>query len=152
MYNVVARLEEDEELTDEERRLYESAACGVLRDLHTAVDELTARCYGWPWPLTDREILERLVALHDERLREERHGQVRWLRPDYQIARLAPGEFVEQADMLPDSDAPPSVVEPEIAQWPESAVEQLASVKASVSVKPGDAKQVTKRFRGAKKG
>jgi hypothetical protein len=34
------------------------------------------------------EILERLVALHDERVEEEKRGTVRWLRPEYQIPRF----------------------------------------------------------------
>jgi hypothetical protein len=35
--------------------------------------------------LTDSKILERLVALNVQRAREEAAGQIRWLRPDYQI-------------------------------------------------------------------
>lgn len=45
--------------------------------------------YGWPWPMGRAEILERLVALHDERVAEEQRGIVCWLRPDYQIPRFA---------------------------------------------------------------
>ena len=47
-----------------------------------------AEAYGWPWPMEKEEILERLVALLDERVEEEQRGIVRWLRPDYQIPRF----------------------------------------------------------------
>lgn len=38
-----------------------------------------------------KEILERLVALHGERVAEESVGKVRWLRPEDQIPWYAPG-------------------------------------------------------------
>ena len=46
------------------------------------------RAYGWPADLSDEQLLERLVALNKERAGEESRGEVRWLRPDYQIARF----------------------------------------------------------------
>src|SRR5690606_28309898 len=77
MYNVVEKLRSGEELTHPERRVHELAACGVLRDLHHELDAAVARCYGWEWPLPEDIILERLVALHDERRAEEEAGTVR---------------------------------------------------------------------------
>lgn len=57
----------------------------IPRDLHDELDALVAHAYGWPWPMPKEEILDRLVALHDARVVEEKAGKVRWLRPDYQI-------------------------------------------------------------------
>lgn len=149
MYNVVEKLRSGEALTEEERRIHEQAACGVLRDIHDKLDEAVARCYGWPWPLPADEILERLVVLHDERIAEERGGQVRWLRPEYQIRRFAPGEQVEQTTVLDEEGKAEKAVEVAVA-WPESAVEQLAAVKASVGANPGNPGDVSKRFKRAK--
>ncbi len=55
-----------------------------IDDLDTAV----AVAYGWPADLSDNDILARLVALNQERAKEEAAGQVRWLRPDYKIPRF----------------------------------------------------------------
>src|SRR5690606_16502491 len=61
----------------------------ILRELHDTIDELTADAYGWPQDLSEGEIIERLVALNQERAREEAEGHVRWLRPEYQAPRFA---------------------------------------------------------------
>jgi aspartate/glutamate racemase len=37
-------------------------------------------------------LLERQVALHDERVEEEKRGVIRWLRPECQIPRFAPAD------------------------------------------------------------
>src|SRR5690625_2965816 len=39
----------------------------------------------------EEELLARLVALNQERAAEEKRGQVRWLRPDYQTDRKSVG-------------------------------------------------------------
>ena len=62
MYNVVAKLRSGAALTPKERTIHELAACGVLRDMHDELDALVAEAYGWPWPMTDAGILDRLVA------------------------------------------------------------------------------------------
>lgn len=60
----------------------------ILKELHDELDAAVFRAYGWPEDLSDEQILERLVALNQERAEEEARGQVRWLRPDYQIPRF----------------------------------------------------------------
>ncbi|MEO5728328.1 MAG: class I SAM-dependent DNA methyltransferase, partial [Byssovorax sp.] len=89
MYNVIDRLRSGEALTKAEREVHELAACGTLRDLHDELDRRVAEAYGWTWPEAPAVILERLVTLHDLRIQEEGAGTVRWLRPEYQIARFA---------------------------------------------------------------
>ncbi len=62
----------------------------LLLDLHQKLDAAVAQAYGWPVELSDAEILERLVALNQERAAEEAQGQIRWLRPEYQAGSPAP--------------------------------------------------------------
>ena len=146
MYNVVEKLRSGEALTPKERTIHELAACGVLRDLHDELDALVAQAYGWPWPMPREEILERLVALHDERVAEEERSIIRWLRPEYQIPRFAPdaasaglattAELAvgarSGANELEAGGLRTAAAEP-TRPWPASAVEQLAAVSALVS-------------------
>jgi hypothetical protein len=131
MYNVVEKLRSGELLTPKERTIHELAACGVLKDLHDELDQLVAEAYGWPWPMEREEILERLVALHDERVEEEKRGMVRWLRPDYQIPRF--GQDLPEAALPLERPAAAEgkAVAPE--SWPAKAVDQLAAVGAILS-------------------
>jgi hypothetical protein len=140
MYNVVEKLRSGEALTPKERAIHEVAACGILKDMHDALDALVAEAYGWPWPMEREEILERLVALHAERVAEEARGEIRWLRPEYQIPRFAP----ERLDLptAPVAVAPVGDTAPATVPWPATAVEQLAALKALVergSVSVGEA-------------
>ena len=150
MYNVVEKLRANAPLTPKERAIHELAACGVLRDLHDELDALVAEAYGWPWPMEKEEILERLVALHDERVEEEKRGLVRWLRPDYQIPRFGadlppvPLELVAAATaaQAPDVERRP---------WPATAVEQLAALGALVAQRHVNADEATAHFTNAKR-
>jgi hypothetical protein len=150
MYNVVEKLRSNSPLTPKERAIHELAACGVLRDLHDELDALVAEAYGWPWPMEKEEILERLVALHDERVEEEKRGLVRWLRPDYQIPRFgadlpqAPLELVASATAAraPDIERRP---------WPVTAVEQLAALGALITQRHVSADEATAHFANAKR-
>lgn len=150
MYNVVAKLRAGEPLTAKERPIHETAACGVLKDLHDELDALVAEAYGWPWPMEREEILERLVALHDDRVAEEKAGHIRWLRPDYQITRFAP-ETAPAELALPESKrvVPTAAVLPKPTPWPSQSVEQLGAVKAVASRVGKDPKAVLGAFTGA---
>jgi hypothetical protein len=135
MYNVVEKLRSGGALTPKEREVHQIAACGVLHDLHNELDTLVAEAYGWSWPMEREEILGRLVALHDERVEEERRGLVCWLRPEYQIPRFRHG-----GDAAPtaEQDAPGAEpgalpVTPVRHPWPVGAVEQITALKAQVA-------------------
>ncbi len=65
-----------------------AARVGIIDQLHDQIDAAVAAAYGWPADLPPSEIVARLVALNATRAADERGGQVRWLRPDYQIARF----------------------------------------------------------------
>ena len=85
IYDVITKLRSTEVFTPEERMVHRIAAGRILREMHHDLDGLVARAYGWRWPMSKSDILNRLVELHDERVEEEKAGRVRWLRPDYQI-------------------------------------------------------------------
>ena len=120
----------------------------MLRDLHDELDALVAEAYGWPWPMEKEEILERLVKLHDERVEEEKRGQIRWLRPDYQIPRFAPAGTPAT---LAIPDAPEAAAEPAaLRPWPATAVEQLAAIGALVGQEPRLADEIGAAFAKAK--
>lgn len=152
MYNVVEKLRSGEKLTEKERAVHEIAACGVLKDLHDELDRLVAQAYGWPWPMEREEVLERLVALHDERVEEEKRGIIRWLRPEYQVPRFggAAPAAAEPALALPEEPAAASVVAPQEARpWPAGAIEQIGAVKAHVAATPATPAEVAAAFAGA---
>ncbi|MEO5799167.1 MAG: DNA methyltransferase [Gemmatimonadales bacterium] len=148
MYNVVEKLRSGEALTHKERAIHEIAACGILRDLHDELDALVATAYGWPWPMEREEILERLVALHDERVAEEKRGHVHWLRPEYQIPRFAPNQSPVELD-LPDAEEAP--VAAALLPWPATMVEQIAALTSLVSRGPVTVEQAMAAFAKADK-
>lgn len=150
MYNVVEKLRSGEPLTPKERVIHEIAACGVLRDLHDELDQLVAEAYGWLWPMKKEVILERLVALHDERVDDEKRGIVRWLRPDYQNPRFAPAAPVP-ALQLETASVAPAPVSAEARPWPATAVEQLAALGALVAQRPVTPDDVVANFTGARR-
>ncbi|WP_157468820.1 type IIL restriction-modification enzyme MmeI [Deinococcus murrayi] len=59
----------------------------VLRDLHDELDALVQAAYGWEGTLTDQEVLTRLGNLNALRAEEERRGNIRYLREDYQDSK-----------------------------------------------------------------
>jgi restriction-modification enzyme MmeI-like protein len=128
MYNIVEKLRSGESLTSEERQIHVQAACGVLRDLHDELDALVAQAYGWSWPMEKELVLERLVALHDERVTEEKTGNIRWLRREYQIPRF--GKTIPKGKELLLEVAGSNEAALVDVPWPRTAIEQLTSVKA----------------------
>lgn len=153
MYNVVEKLRSGAPLTPKERAIHEIAACGVLKDLHDELDAKVAEAYGWPWPMAKEEILERLVALHDERVEEEKRGIIRWLRPDYQVPRFALAGAAQPAPglaLVADAADSPAESTPRPA-WPATAVEQLAGIGALLATRPMTVEQVAASFTGARR-
>lgn len=95
MYNVLEKLRADEPLDEDDERIKDDGLVLILKELHERLDHLVFQAYGWPDDFTDQQILERLVALNQERAAEEKQGNVRWLRPEYQIPRF--GSDAEKA-------------------------------------------------------
>lgn len=65
-----------------------AARVGIIDRLHEQIDAEVAAAYGWPADLPPAEIVARLVALNAERAAEEKAGNVRWLRSEYQVPRF----------------------------------------------------------------
>ena len=56
----------------------------VVLNLHQQLDAAVADAYNWPANLPEADILQCLVRLNHERVREEQAGHVRYLRLAYQ--------------------------------------------------------------------
>lgn len=147
MYNVVEKLRSGAALSPKERTIHEIAACGVLKDLHDELDGLVAQAYGWPWPMEKEEILERLVALHDERVAEEKSGKVRWLRPDYQIPKF--GQNLPSGELALPEPIAPGVTAAAPIPWPGTAIEQLGAIKLLFMSRVLSAAEVAATFANA---
>ncbi|WP_243294395.1 hypothetical protein [Geothrix mesophila] len=129
MYNLLAKLRAGEAFTAKEREQHEAAQTEILRQFHDELDAAVAEAYGWPADLPEAEILERLVALNQERAAEEARGLVRWLRPEYQAPEAA--QVVATA-LLPEETDFKSAVSgsaPEPQPWPKGLKDQLAALR-----------------------
>jgi SAM-dependent methyltransferase len=139
------------QLTPQEVQIKEDGLLVTLAALHDRLDAAVAAAYGWPAALSDEEIVARLVALNAERAAEEAKGQVRWLRPDYQMARagLTPRKKDKPAQtelaLLAPAARKPS--------FPAGDFEQTAAVVAALAMAsaPLSADAVAGEFRQGRK-
>ena len=95
IYNLRAKLQSGEKLSATDENRARAARAGIVHRLHEQIDAAVADAYGWAddyhkGSLTPSEIVTRLVALNAQRVTEEAAGNIRWLRPDYQIPKFAP--------------------------------------------------------------
>jgi hypothetical protein len=129
--------------------VHQCSVISLLKEIHDEIDRAVLAAYGWedlipaldgkpgatiPSPHktpkqeeAEEEILTRLVALNHERVVEEKRGFVRWLRPEYQVAKLgvkAPKPVDEHVGVL-DIELPDSVERP---KWPADGLEQIKLV------------------------
>jgi hypothetical protein len=152
MYNVVDRLRSGEPLTKAEREVHELAACGTLRDLHDELDRAVAEAYGWSWPETPAVVLDRLVALHDQRIEEERGGNVRWLRPEYQIPRFGKATQTEtKGSETDDGSAVVGAATAARVPWPSDAIGQITALSALAATRKVSVEEVMSHFTGARR-
>ena len=149
LYNVLERLKSGvaaAALDPAERRILDDGLVLILLEQHERLDHAVAAAYGWPVDLADGAILARLVALNQERRREEARGQVRWLRPAYQITRFGSAaerrEQLEATLVLPDAAARKPA-------FPADDLGQTAAVMAALAEAPSglDAAALAARFR-----
>lgn len=145
-------------LTAKEKLLHDQALVSTLRQLHDDLDAAVAAAYGWPWPLADAEILERVVALNAARAAEEARGSVRWLRPDYQKPLFA-GEKQSTLGLADEPAAKPGASgKSKIANrkskipWPKTLAERVRAVETALAAeeRPATAAELTDRFSRAK--
>jgi hypothetical protein len=151
LYNVLEKLKSGEALSDKDEDVKHRGLVLILKELHETIDRLTAEAYGWPADLSDEEILEKLVALNAERAKEEADGQIRWLRPDYQIPRFAKGTAAKSGEL----DLGETVVAIDAGKpvFPKDRYEQPLAVEAilAASPEPLDAATLSRAFKGGGK-
>jgi hypothetical protein len=135
-------------LTEAELDIRERGRVLIIKDLHETIDRLTLRAYGWPDGLSEEQMLERLVALNKVRKAEEAKGQVRWLRPDYQIPRFgAPAE--KSAQMEAELAAPEDRAKPGFPKEEARRAMAISAVLAGADA-PMSAADVAAHFRKGK--
>ncbi|WP_342714099.1 DNA methyltransferase [Bradyrhizobium sp. B039] len=166
LYNALERLRELENgcdvppLTDAERDVHRAGLISVLKEIHDDIDRAVLAAYGWEDLIPalvgrpgstlpsshklpeqeqiEEELLIRLVALNHDRAVEERRAVVRWLRPDYQMAKLgakAPMRIEEHVGTL-DVELPDITERP---KWPADGLEQIRLVLDLLSKAPAPA-------------
>ncbi len=156
IYNALEKVRAGEALTAKDKVVHDAALVSTLKQLHDDLDRAVSDAYGWPWPLTDAEILEKVVALNAARAAEEARGHIRWLRPDYQQPLFA-GE--KQSSLGLDDDAKP--VKPAQSKikkpkskipWPKSIADRAKAVEAALTAaeQPVTAAKLAKQFARAK--
>ncbi len=92
LYNVLEKLRSGEALTAKDKQIHDQGLVTLLKQIHDELDEAVLEAYGWgdltihmgETPTLHDDLLTRLVALNHARASEEKRGQVRWLRPEYQ--------------------------------------------------------------------
>jgi hypothetical protein len=149
IYNVLEKLRAGEELTTKDQAIHDAALVSTLKQLHDDLDAAVADAYGWPWPMTDMEILEHVVALNAARAAEETAGVIRWLRPEFQAA----GELqLEGGTALVDKPKDPPAKKPGKQPWPAVLAERIAAVESALAEaeKPLTATEISKQFSRAK--
>jgi len=151
LYNVLEKLKTGAPLTPIDEDVKQRGFVLILKELHEQIDAATADAYGWPRDLTDEEILERLVALNAERVREEAAGHVRWLRPEYQIPRFAKGATAKSGEL--DLGEVAVVAEKSLPVFPKDRYEQPLAVEAALAAagRAMDAAELARAFKGRSK-
>ncbi|NJK72430.1 MAG: hypothetical protein HC926_03665 [Synechococcaceae cyanobacterium SM2_3_60] len=136
MYNLLEKLRAGEDFTDNDRAYNNRALACTLKQIHDDLDLAVLDAYGWPHDITNKQILENLVALSAERTEEERNGHVRWLRPEYQ----APNEVQPTQQVLTGVADPEEIVIAPVEQqaFPNSFKEQLAVVRDLLRTQGGE--------------
>ena len=128
IYNVLEKLRAGEALTEKDKAIHEAALVATLRQLHDELDAAVADAYGWPWPLSDAEILQRVVDLNTARAAEEKAGTIRWLRPEYQAKGellLDGGSAHVEKPKAETAKAKPAGKQP----WPATLAERIKAVE-----------------------
>ena len=146
MYNVLEKLKINEDLTAEDRAIYDAGLVGVLCKLHEELDAAVFTAYDWPHELTDEEILSNVVALNAERRAEEESGNVRWLRPEFQ----APNELLVQVAFVGLAPVESVALVRHKQPWPVTLTDQVRAIKNALRAVPMQTSQeVAAGFRPA---
>ena len=157
MYNVHDALRTGRPLTAAERTIHEHGLLIVLRNLHDELDAAVADAYGWAADLPNDDIITRLVELNAERANEEKEGNIRWLRPDYQTMGVAARHKQSSLDIDASGhsstshtkSAAPTGEQTEKSDWPSDPLEQTGSVRDVIdSIRHRNGKVTPERIAG----
>jgi len=148
-YNVLEKLRTGAGLTEADEDIKSRAFVLILRELHDQLEAAVLAAYGWPQGLAEDDILTRLVALNKQRAAEEASGNIRWLRPDYQIPRFGTAVQKAQKGEL-DLVAPADKSKP---SFPTDERRRTAAIFAILAGAQGpvSASDIAARFRQGKK-
>jgi len=157
MYNVLEKLRSGDQLDDKDLVLRTKGRVSVLKQIHDDLDRAVLDAYGWPAESTDEQILEKLVALNQERSNEEGNGLIRWPRPDFQTSTVAGAHAPRQGSTAgTEQDGediePTGVASRALLVWPKSPSQQLIAVRdlLASSKHLWSAAEVAAVFTGAK--
>jgi hypothetical protein len=128
LYNLRSRIAAGQPLDRAKEDERQRGRVDIIDDLHRRIDAAVARAYGWPADSADEAIVARLVALNAARVREERAGTVRWLRPAYQIARAGIERIGPQPEADAQIEAALPAAQPRKPAFPRDAIGQTAAV------------------------
>lgn len=159
MYNVLEKVRARESLSVNDKVIHEAALLSTLKQLHDDLDKTVAEAYGWLWPMTDAEILEKIVSLNGDRASEEARGQIRWLRPEYQKPLFSSEN--QSTLILRDSKSPISIsaekrsgkmAKAKGTIWPQSMAHRAKAVEAALAAAENSitAQSLAKQFSRAK--
>ena len=145
----------DEGLTPDEKLIFDRGLILILRELHEELDAAVAEAYGWPVDLPEDEILAALVALNKTRAAEEARGEVRWLRPEYQIPRFGSAADKKQleADFGDETQVAASPAKLDKRNFPTASRDQVAAVMAALAVQSAsvNAAELARSFKQGKR-
>jgi type II restriction/modification system DNA methylase subunit YeeA len=157
IYNVLEKVRAGEALTTKDKALHDAALVSTLKQLHDDLDAAVADAYGWPWPLPDAEILERVVALNTQRAAEEAKGHIRWLRPDYQKPLFAGTKqsslALTDAEPAAASSGKSKIKNPKSKiPWPKTMAERAKAIESALAAAthPITSTELTAQFTRAK--
>jgi hypothetical protein len=152
MYDVIEALRHRQTLTPAQRALHAATACGVLNDLHLALDAAVLDAYDLNDGADERDVLNRLVQLHDARAAEELDGRVHWLRPDYQAAGERGTRGSARSTSGREGAADISLrSQVQMTPWPSDAIGQITSLRTALASRSLSVDELWKLFPGAKR-
>lgn len=141
--------EGERRMSDDEARDFRRGSVLALADLHAEIDRLTLDAYGLPADADDTAVLAHLVALNAARAAEEATGDIKWLRPAYQIPRFAPRRVAgaQTGRLIDDPVASAGRI-----KWPSEDRSRLMLIRGALSesVGPQPVEAVAARFAGRK--
>jgi len=84
MYGILDDMRLGVHLDAKKEKISQEGDLPTLYRLHQELDVAVAEAYGWPVDITTDDILANLLELNQKRTKEEKSGQVKWLRPEFQ--------------------------------------------------------------------